>query len=448
MGIKLSVRTIVRIASFFVAVTAVLSVLAFRSASKAQDYKLKLEYSYMRAIEELSSSTDNITNTLSKGIYAGTPSMLETLSAKLWREASIAKSALSQLPVSDLQLDSTNKFLSQVGNYAVSISEKAAQGEPLSLEEYSNLAALYDYSKVLSQELWGLEKKAQSGLLSFEKTAQSLNNQDTSAPPSVFEGFSSFEEGFANYPTLIYDGPFSDHILEKEPELTKNQPEADADTALQKAALSASVSPESLTRCEDENGKMPAFCFNGENLNVAITKQGGLVSYMIKSRSVEEKKLTAEDAISTAQAYLLNLEISDMTTTYYETLDNICTINFAGTQSDAVIYPDLIKVSVAMDNGEIMGMDARGYIVNHHEREAFEPEISIGEAQAKLSPLLTAEKSGLAVIPTEGENEVYAYEFLCSSRQGTKILVYVNAQTGEEEQILILLETEDGVLTV
>ncbi len=448
MGIRLSVRSIVKIVSFFIATAAVLLTLYFKSEAKANDYKLKLEYSYIRAIEELSSSTDNITSTLSKGIYAGTPSMLETLSSKLWRDASIAKTALSQLPVSDLNLDNTNKFLSQVGNYAISISVKASKGEQLSMEEYSNLAALYEYSKTLSMELWALEKKVQSGTMSFEKTAKNINNQNSTSPPNVFEGFSSFEEGFANYPTLIYDGPFSDHILDRNPELTKNQPEIDDSTALTKASECTGVLVEQLMICGEEDGKMPSFCFSGENVYGAITKQGGFISYMVKNRSVEEKKLTVEDAMSTAGAYLLSLEITDMTPTYYETLDNICTINFACVHKGAVVYTDLIKVSVAMDNAEIVGIDARGFIVNHRERELPPPALSVEEAQKKLSPLLNVEKSKLTIIPTEGENEVCAYEYLCTSRQGTQVLVYVNVTTGEEEQILILIETQDGVLTI
>ena len=40
------------------------------------------------------------------------------------------------------------------------------------------------------------------------------------------------------------------------------------------------------------------------------------------------------------------------------------------------------------------------------------------------------------------------YEFLCKDKEGQQVLVYVDAKTGEEEQILLVYASEDGVLTV
>ena len=39
------------------------------------------------------------------------------------------------------------------------------------------------------------------------------------------------------------------------------------------------------------------------------------------------------------------------------------------------------------------------------------------------------------------------YEFLCSTPDGAECLVYLNTQTGEEENILLLLTGENGALT-
>ena len=54
----------------------------------------------------------------------------------------------------------------------------------------------------------------------------------------------------------------------------------------------------------------------------------------------------------------------------------------------------------------------------------------------------------LALIPSPGQNELLTYEFKCLGRNNQNVLVYVNATTGEEEQILILVINENGVLTV
>ena len=36
--------------------------------------------------------------------------------------------------------------------------------------------------------------------------------------------FTQAEEAFADYPTLIYDGPFADAVLNREPAVTKDAP--------------------------------------------------------------------------------------------------------------------------------------------------------------------------------------------------------------------------------
>ena len=58
----------------------------------------------------------------------------------------------------------------------------------------------------------------------------------------------------------------------------------------------------------------------------------------------------------------------NMKDSYYALNDGICVVNFAQMEGDAICYTDLIKVGVALDNGEIVSIDARGYLMNHKDR--------------------------------------------------------------------------------
>ena len=100
-----------------------------------------------------------------------------------------------------------------------------------------------------------------------------------------------------------------------------------------------------------------------------------------------------------------------------------------------------------MDNGEIIGFDARSYLTNHRERTLETPALDKDAAMETLSPMLKVESSRLAVIPNGGTAECFAYEFLCRGRNGEGVLVYVDTATGNEEEILLLIENENGVLT-
>jgi germination protein YpeB len=122
-------------------------------------------------------------------------------------------------------------------------------------------------------------------------------------------------------------------------------------------------------------------------------------------------------------------------------------VNFAYYDLNKIVYADLAKVSVAMDDGEILGYDGRGYLVNHHKRDYPDSLISLTRAESEVSPRLEILSSQLALIPTDGLEEKLCYEFRCQSEKGRNVLVYINAQTAEEEKILILIESDSGTLT-
>ena len=158
--------------------------------------------------------------------------------------------------------------------------------------------------------------------------------------------------------------------------------------------------------------------------------------------------ITVDEALKAGDACLDSLGINSMRRTYYENINHIMTINYAYYLGDICCYTDLIKVSVAMDSGEIIGFDARGYLVNHQSRAYSDKRLSVLEVQKQLSPKLKVLSRGLAVIPSDSQEERLCYEFKCEAPDGTHVLVYFNAYTGKEEQILILFESESGTLTM
>ena len=443
-------RTLIRIVAFSIAIIAALLVRNIILMKERADARLTIETGYLRAISDLSTSTDNLSNTLSKELCAGTSEMHTKLASELWREASNAKLALSQLPVSELSLENTNKFLSQVGNYANYIASKTDNGGKISDKEYETLRKLYEFSKKLKTDIWSIEQMLTSGELDADEIIDSLNATSATDEntPSLTEGFTEFEEGFDSYPTLVYDGPFSDHILEKQPLMLKGASEVSEGTAKAKACQALGVTETELNVTEAEMSKMPSFCFSTGTSTIAVTKAGGYISYMLKSRDVENTSISSSQAQNKAVEYLKRLGINEMTITYYETIGNVCTVNFAYKSGDVTVYTDLIKVSVAMDNGEIMGMDARGYIVNHKDRNFEKPKLSKDDALKSVSPMLKVSNVKLANIPSDGTNERYCYEFTCVDTDNRHVLVYVNCETGKEEQILILFESEAGVLAM
>ncbi|MCL2087698.1 MAG: germination protein YpeB [Oscillospiraceae bacterium] len=448
--VKISKDSLIRIIAFSTAAVIALSVLAYRSYREATVARRSLQHSYLRSVGDLSLNLDNIKNTLNKGLYSNNPDMMTELSAKLWSDANIAKISLSQLPIEELNLENTYKFLSQVGNYSRALSEKLARGEVITDEEKANLESLYDYARTISDSMWSVESQIHGGYLTFDKvqgTVLGANTVDNAeSPQHVVSGFADIESNFESFPMLIYDGPFSDHLMERNPRMLKGAQAIDEATALKRAVDISRIAD--LRLVGEERGHMPSYTFMDGDTTVSITKNGGYLSYMLTFREVGDAAVSVARAIDNAKKFLATLGITEITDTYYELQHGVCIINFAGTQGGVTLYTDLIKVGVAMDNGDVLSFDSRGYLTNHMKRVIPEAQLTREQAKELLSPYLTVKDSKLCVIPSDGLSEKFCYEFLCTAKDGQQILVYINTVTGREEQLLILQISDNGMLTV
>ncbi|MCL2077349.1 MAG: germination protein YpeB [Oscillospiraceae bacterium] len=456
--IHITKRGLARLIAFPVAIVAALSIMLYVNLAQTETAKRTLENNYARAVEDLSRSLENIKNALNKGMYSNSPLMMSRLSSRLSSDASAAKANISQLPVHEADLTDAYKFLSQVGNYSDSLSRRAALGYELTAEDRENMAKLYNLAKTISENVWEAESRLRDGTLTFEKVEKTAVGAGTAAGTGagnllhVADSFRELEDAFEDYPMLIYDGPFSDHIMQKEPLMQKNAEIVSMEQALKKAVKITGITD--LVLISEEDGKMPSYIFGDSYSNTAaVTKQGGFLSYMLSYRPVDAERITAEQAVKAAEKFLEKSGKLNITETYHEIRDGICIINFAGIQDDVTLYTDLIKVGVAMNTGEILSCDMRGYLTNHNPngRDIGEPALSREEAATKLSPLLTVLNSKLCVIPSDGMKEIFCYEFKCvnsSDSSEQQLLVYINADTGEEERILLLEITKNGILTV
>ncbi|MBC8547513.1 germination protein YpeB [Clostridiaceae bacterium NSJ-31] len=457
-------RGFVRLVSFLCALILVLGVGFALEGRAAARYRLRLEENYAQSLTGLASNLSGISQTLQKGVYAATPVQISTLSAQLWRDASAAKVALTSLPLGDLHLDNTNRFLTQVGDYAMALSRKSVSGSELSDEEREQFAALCEYGRGLADQVYQMEQEIIARGITMEqlqREIEELGSQDgAAAPPEGAVGaFQGLEESFSDYPELEYDGPFSDHILKKEPLMLRNVAQISFEEARSRAAEAAGVEPSALQGGSDEASIMPSYTFSGDNVWVYVTKAGGYVSTMMKSRAdppadqlpptagetaADGKDSPAQRAILAAQRYLAGRDLAALVPTWYRLADGQCVVNFAPTQGDVLLYPDLVKVTVALDTGEILGFDARGYLSNHYNRTIRSPGLPLAQAREVVGKQLQVESSRLAIIPTAGQYEVYCYEFSALAENGQRVLLYINADTGVEEQILLLTEDETG----
>ncbi len=433
-------RNIVRICSFAFCAVAALAAFAIMGNIKSNSYQTRLEAAYQRNLMQLSECLDSIETSLSKSQYATSSEMMNKISGDLYSECCTAKNALSSLPISQLNLTGAYKFLSQAGDYARYLSAK----EQVTQEEYDNLALLLTYAQKYSDFADTIVSRCNAGG-SITDNEVALESSDLKVS-SFSADFSSAEETFEGYPTLLYDGPFADAVLNKESAMIKSAEKKDQDECRKIAAAALGVDEGGVVYKTEESGTLPAYVFSYKLYTIAVTKNGGYIAYILNEGTPSEQAITEDNAINVAKDYLNKIGYSDMKESYYTVYNNVCTINFAYCKDNITYYSDLIKVGVSLSDGNIFSLEADGYLVNHTEREV--PGFAAEQNGVELNSNVEILSASRCLIPKSSGVEVFCNEYHCKNKStGQEVLIYTDSETGEEEDILLLMYSDNGTLT-
>lgn len=425
------------------------------------DYRNYLMGEYSKSMYQLINSVENIGSNLAKVPVLGSKDQDIVALEEIFRYSSIANDKLHSLPIDEQQLSGTSKFITQVGDFCYTLGNKATQGGELSDDDIAKVEMLKKQSYTLENQLknvqnninngdvkWGEIRKKASGALLASNNDSSLSNN-----------FESIQKQIVQYPSLIYDGPFSDNNLEINPKINsaKDVTASEAEQVVRKAIGNDKI--ESVERQQDVNKqKIPCYNFNvnikgrdkDAKVSCEITKKGGMIYYILDNRNIDKPKIDVNKAQDIGSKYLADMGYKNMTPTYSLIYNNTAIISYIYNIGNTAIYPDQIKLKIALDNGNIIGMESAKYLTAHDESRTIPNENTlIGEDKAKerVSKRLNITTSRLAIVPTEANKEVLCYEFV-GNYNGDSFIVYINAQTGYEVRILQIRNTPNGKLTI
>src|SRR5699024_3320210 len=145
------------------------------------------------------------------------------LCTELFGRAMSAQMAIGELPYGNVELAQTASFVAKVGDYAAALSKSTAAGGGTTEEEKESLRALAAASGQLSQMLQDLQADIHGGTVTLEDLEQAearLAQAQGTGGDAAGSSFQDVEADFPEVPTLIYDGPFSEHLA------TQRQPRA------------------------------------------------------------------------------------------------------------------------------------------------------------------------------------------------------------------------------
>lgn len=433
-------------------VTILLSIVAIILAvnlyNKNISYATVVQNDSDKSLYEVVDKVQNTKIYLAKSLISKEANYSAKILTHVWREANLAMCYLVMLPIESQEIENTEKFLNQVSEYSYALFNKNMNGQDLTEEDVTKIQELYNYSNDLSNTLTEMLKELNEGTLNWED----LKNNTEGSEISENGDSNIIEQNFHEYTGLIYDGAYSEHITSSEKRgLTGDDISEEDAKKIAEEFIGVDKIKETKNNGFVENGNIPVYRFEiitneDKTIGISISKKGGHVVFMNYDRDITGENITQQEAIQKGKEYLASKGFENMQETYSTKNNGFITVNYAYKQGNVIIYSDLIKVKIALDNGEIIGIETTGYLNCHYEREIPTNLITAEEASKNISQNVQMEVKGLAMIPTEFNTEVLCYEIKGKVNE-IEFLTYVNAQTGKEQDTLILMNTENGVLT-
>ena len=420
-------------------------ILEVRRAERAER---TLEEIYQSALSETAEQMQALSLTLEKTLVTGDVSQNVKLLAQVSQLSEDVRRNLTFLPLSHEAMAPTLTFTNQLAEYAAVLLPVLVKEGELPGSDASQLETLLTDCYQLSSQLSLAQQDLKAQQLSLS-SRDPVFSAKVSAEERPLESVGDKDNGM-QYPTLIYDGAFSDARHKGTPKGLPEGQVTQAEALALARAFVGEVRVKSVREAPATSGALPAWGVTVQTedlqLNVEITVQGGKVLWMMPEEASFNESLPQEVCQTRAEAFLTEKGFGEMALTHTQRYgDGLLLLNYAAVQDSIVLYPDLVKVQVRMDTGEVVGLEANNYWMNHVARHLASPELTAEEARAKLSSVLDVVGVRLCVIPYR-DTERLCYEFT-ARRSDALYLIYLDATTAAQLDLLKIIDTDEGRLT-
>ncbi len=423
------------------------TIIAFCRLKKTDERSNKtLESVYSSSYYSMVDSVNNLQVTADKFETVTSSSAQRDLLRDMEQDCAYVVAGLSVLPIDVENSNSAIKFFNQISGMCEAYIKTIDKGESLSNEQFLLVDKAEYALSIIKSKLNTHNDMVRKGDYEFI-SASVFNSKGVTEFSNSIGDLTATE---VDYPTMIFDGPFSDSLENKrilglsEQEITKEQ----AQDYLQNVVYKNQEV--NIKFVNETSGDFVTYDFEIEIENstytAQVTKRQGLLLTLCGYAESGEPSISTEKTQDLAIEFAKNAGFGDLIVTWLETRDNVAYINLAPTQNDVVLYPDLVKVKVDMYSQRIIGFEAKNYAFNHIER-TFNFSKTLQETEQKLGFDYIVLNTRKAIIALENDIEVAVYEFACE-RIGGLFYYYVDANTGEIVQILKVVDSNGVPLLI
>ncbi|MFD2045882.1 germination protein YpeB [Ornithinibacillus salinisoli] len=401
---------------------------------------VQAENTYQRSFHDLSYHVDLLHDKIGTALAMNSKERLSPQFVEIWRLTSEALSDVGQLPLTLMPFNKTEEFLSNIGDFTYRTAVRDLENEPLSEDEAETLNQLYNQSAEIKDELRQVQHEVIENNLRWMDVELALATQDEKADNTIIDGFETVEkkiEGYteSNMNTALIGTSSNEHKFQN----------LQGDEISQSKAIDISkelfnVKSEDKIRVTEsgDGADIPLYSVSyrdgDKNAYMDMSQKGGHPLSLLVDRPINEKELSLNEGQQIAEKYVKDHDFDNMEIFETTEYNNSGLYSFLYSQDGVRVYSDAIEVKVGLDNGDILGVTARNYFMNHKDREIPEPDISAEEAKEMVNPSVDIQEEFLAVIDNDLGEEVLVYEFLGVLENDT-YRIFINAMDGTEEKV-------------
>lgn len=401
---------------------------------------LNAENNYQRAFHSLAYHMDVLHDKIGTTLAMNSHKSLSPSLAEVWRITSEAHNNVGQLPLTLLPFNKTNDFLTNVGNFSYRVAVRDLDKKPLSQQELKTLNALYQQSAEMQKEIRKVQHLVLKNNLRWMDVELALVTKNDKADNMILDGLKTVEKSVEGYNEMNSDPTIM--TVKSQDDIEKNitgKP-ISKDEAAQIAQKIAQIGTDSKVTVT-ENGKGSKISFysvtvtkNKQQANMDITKKGGHPIWFMESREINKQNISLYDASRRAAKYLKTFGYKNLELAESSQYDSVGVFTFVANEKGVRIYPDSIKIQIALDNGQILGFTAKEYLASNHERTIPKPTFTVENLRSKMNPNVKIAETRLAIITNNLNEEVLCYEYLGTIGKDS-YRIYLNANSGEEEKV-------------
>lgn len=409
--------------------------------SQANNYSIQLENVYRRNYYELVESVNSTDMKISKLLASSSEEYQAKMLTEISQSAKEMQSNVASLPLSSDAITTSVRFINQMSGYTQILEEKLAQGGTLSESDLQTLNEMHDVLTEMKRYLNRMSQDMSEGYSIIDASSRTSGDFD-----EFTSEFAQMKSSGTDYPTMIYDGPFSDSVVNKKI-VGLNGSEISKEEAYQKVdSLFKNIV--NLQYQGESEGNFSTYNFtllNSDNskLYVQVTKIGGHILTVSGNAETDAAKIDIEQAEKIALDFAKENGVENAEIVWSEVLNAQAYFNITPKQDEIILYPDLVKVKVDLEFGDVIGYDAMTYFTNHTNRTLTKVAVSKSDANKKVSDTFEIKGERVVLAPLDYNREVLCYE-IEAERNGATYYIYINAETGVEENILKVVKTSDG----